>query len=330
MHSPLRTQAFAHLREASGPSPVRRMSMMPAITADGSALTPPGPVTGQTSTHLPQRVQASAIAATRAESALSKLSVMLPRGVSCETTAPPWGVEAWLRAGPGLSRTGAAPPPLGRHRDALHLDHHLRLGEPLHGDRGARREVLAEQFRAQLGHAGGVARVDEEHRHGHHVAELRAGLGERLLDIAEGLLELRVEIGGERFAGVIRLPGVPGDIDGPARAFSDDAGRERALDLPCAANERFFHSSSDCNGARRSQRAWPSRIARQSRSGVAGISTWRTPRCASASTSALATAGMAPTQPASPAPLTPSGLVLVGTGLLLTSTALMSVARGMA
>src|SRR5215813_6572151 len=70
--------------------------------------------------------------------------------------------------------------------------------------------------------------------------------------------------------------------------------------------------------------AWPSRIARQIRSGVAGISMWRTPRWERASTSALATAGMAPTQPASPAPLTPSGLVLVGTGLLLTSTALMS------
>src|SRR6266446_3760407 len=76
--------------------------------------------------------------------------------------------------------------------------------------------------------------------------------------------------------------------------------------------------------------AWPSRIARQSRSGVAGISMCRTPRWESASTNALATAGMAPTQPASPAPLTPSGLVLVGTGLLFTSTALISLARGMA
>ena len=64
--------------------------------------------------------------------------------------------------------------------------------------------------------------------------------------------------------------------------------------------------------------AW---IARHTRSGVAGISIWRTPNSASASTSAFATAGIAPTQPASPAPLTPSGLVLVGTGLALTSTA---------
>src|SRR5687767_5045555 len=60
----------------------------------------------------------------------------------------------------------------------------------------------------------------------------------------------------------------------------------------------------------------PCCMARQTRSGVAGISMWRMPRWASASTSAFATAGMAPTQPASPAPLTPSGLVLVGTGLL--------------
>src|SRR5712692_4712685 len=80
MHSPLSTQALAHLREASGPSPVRRMSITPLMTATGSALTPPGPVTGQTSTHLPQRVQASAIASTRAASAVSKVSVMRPRG----------------------------------------------------------------------------------------------------------------------------------------------------------------------------------------------------------------------------------------------------------
>src|SRR5262245_22040226 len=77
MHSPLSTQAFAHLRDASGPSPVRRMSSTPLITATGSAVTPPGPVTGHTSTHLPQRVQASAIAATRSERAVSKVTVIM-------------------------------------------------------------------------------------------------------------------------------------------------------------------------------------------------------------------------------------------------------------
>src|SRR3982074_3712233 len=67
-------------------------------------------------------------------------------------------------------------------------------------------------------------------------------------------------------------------------------------------------------------------ITRHNRSGVDGISTWPTPRWEGARSSAW----VAPTQPAAPAPLTPSGFVLVGTGLLLTSTALMSVARGMA
>ena len=88
MHSPVSTQALAHLREASGPSPVRRMSMTPAMTARGSASTPPGPVTGQTSTHLPQRVQASAIAATRADSAVSNVSVMPPRRANMRPASP--------------------------------------------------------------------------------------------------------------------------------------------------------------------------------------------------------------------------------------------------
>src|SRR5262249_43202210 len=71
-------------------------------------------------------------------------------------------------------------------------------------------------------------------------------------------------------------------------------------------------------------------IVRHRRSGVAGISTWRMPSGESASTSAFATAGIAPTQPASPAPLTPSGLVLVGDGLLTTSTGLRFAACGIA
>src|SRR5262245_40377445 len=250
-----------------------------------------------------------------------------------------------------------------RDRDALHLDHHFGLREALHGDGGAGGEILAEQLGAQLGHARGVAGVDEEHRHGHHVGELGARLRQGLLDVAEGLLELGVEIAGERFPAIIDLAGVAGDVDRPRCALGDDAGRERTLDLPGAANERFFHGDLRLRGLssprkrgpifqrtrflarwvpacagttpvvgkrRMNHFALPWWIARHSRSGVAGISMWRMPRCESASTSALATAGMAPTHPASPAPLTPSGLVRVGTGLLLTSTALMSVARGMA
>src|SRR5262249_20565087 len=51
-------------------------------------------------------------------------------------------------------------------------------------------------------------------------------------------------------------------------------------------------------------------IARQMRSGVAGPAKSETPKGASASRIALVTAGKAPIAPASPQPLTPSGLVV--------------------
>ena len=55
--------------------------------------------------------------------------------------------------------------------------------------------------------------------------------------------------------------------------------------------------------------AFASRIACQTRSLVAGMSSSRTPSGASACMIAIITAGSAPTQPASPAPLAPSGLL---------------------
>src|SRR5438093_138745 len=57
-------------------------------------------------------------------------------------------------------------------------------------------------------------------------------------------------------------------------------------------------------------------MACHTRSALAGMSSWRTPTWASASMTAFMTAGKAPPVPASPAPLAPSGLSLVGTGLL--------------
>src|SRR5438477_12622295 len=51
----------------------------------------------------------------------------------------------------------------------------------------------------------------------------------------------------------------------------------------------------------------------QIRNGVNGMSTCRTPCSASASSTAFIAHGRPPAQPASPQPLTPSGLVLVGT-----------------
>lgn len=71
-------------------------------------------------------------------------------------------------------------------------------------------------------------------------------------------------------------------------------------------------------------------IARQIRSGVSGMSMWRTPKGRRASTAALTTAARAPTVPASPAPLTPRGFIAVGTSLLSIAKDGMSLARGIA
>jgi integron integrase len=57
------------------------------------------------------------------------------------------------------------------------------------------------------------------------------------------------------------------------------------------------------------------RNASHTRRGVAGMSRWCTPRGLSASRMAFITAGGAPTQPASPMPFTPSGLVFAGTSM---------------
>src|SRR6516164_293373 len=216
---------------------------------------------------------------------------------------------------------------LARYRDSLNLNHHIRLRKALHRYGRAGREIAAEKLGTQLGHAGGMARVAQEHGHRHHVAQCCARLFQCLFNIAEGLPELGVEVAGERFPAVVGVAGVAGDEDRALRSLRDHRRRECALGLPRAPNEGFLHRNySGAPG----WRSLAFLIARHIRSGVAGISTCRTPRCESASTSALATAGMAPTHPASPAPFTPSGLVRVGTGLLLMSTALMSVARGMA
>ena len=53
-------------------------------------------------------------------------------------------------------------------------------------------------------------------------------------------------------------------------------------------------------------------MTRQTRFAVAGMSTWFTPRWASASTTALATAAGEPIVPTSPQPLTPIGVCVHG------------------
>src|SRR5579871_319792 len=76
MQSPVSMQVEAQRRDASGPSPVRRMSMTPETTSCAGALTPAGVLTGQTSTHFPQRVQASTISWMRPFNASSKKLLM--------------------------------------------------------------------------------------------------------------------------------------------------------------------------------------------------------------------------------------------------------------
>src|SRR5690606_40364751 len=68
--------------------------------------------------------------------------------------------------------------------------------------------------------------------------------------------------------------------------------------------------------------------ARQTRSGVHGIRTSFTPYGRSASTTALTTAGVAAMVPASPTPLTPSGLVVAGVSVRSVTNSGRSAAVG--
>ena len=71
-------------------------------------------------------------------------------------------------------------------------------------------------------------------------------------------------------------------------------------------------------------------IACQTRAGLAGMSMWLMPYSDSASATAFMIEVSEPAQPASPQPLTPSGLVLAGTGWLNTSKFGVWCARGIA
>src|SRR6478609_2946995 len=119
-------------------------------------------------------------------------------------------------------------------------------------------------------------------------------------------------------------------LDGGGRitsANSISAALPANLPPPLAGEGRVGYSAR--NSAKPNQpRA--ARIAAHTRSGVVGISICLTPSGASASSTALTTAGRAPTVPASPAPLAPNGLSLVGHGLLSTFINAMSAARGIA
>jgi hypothetical protein len=79
----------------------------------------------------------------------------------------------------------------------------------------------------------------------------------------------------------------------------------------------------------RRQRLGCSRIARQMRSGVAGIGTSVTPSGARASRIAFMTVGVAAIVPPSRTPFAPNGFVVLGTGLKSTLIVGTVSARGM-
>src|SRR4029077_9914744 len=79
--------------------------------------------------------------------------------------------------------------------------------------------------------------------------------------------------------------------------------------------DNSFLAAQKCPDRRYQRRCcrWASRMAIHTRSGVAGMSTWSILYSRQRpSTMALTTAGQEPIAPASPAPFTPSGLVVQG------------------
>jgi hypothetical protein len=111
----------------------------------------------------------------------------------------------------------------GSNRNALNFEHDVRPREPGHGNGCASRKVVTKQLCSQLSHSGGVANVDQKYRHRNNVGQLASASGQRLFDIVEGLIELRIEIAGERTAilsGSARVTGEPYDC---LLAFRDDS-----------------------------------------------------------------------------------------------------------
>ena len=115
----------------------------------------------------------------------------------------------------------------------------------------------------------------------------------------------------------VREVGEPADVDEERRPGEAELHRrqervpagEQLRVLPLAEElDRVLGALGDLVVERSRDHDLTSWIARQTRSGVAGIWTSVTPRCESASTTALMTAGAAAIVPVSPTPFTPSGL----------------------
>ena len=92
-----------------------------------------------------------------------------------------------------------------------------------------------------------------------------------------------------------------------ASILQDPALRQEVSKMLDDAAERYAEAVPNDQSPRRySATPFSLRIV-HTFSGVIGMSMWRTPRCASASTTALAIAGGAPTVADSPTPFAPNG-----------------------
>src|SRR6266498_5127569 len=106
------------------------------------------------------------------------------------------------------------------------------------------------------------------------------------------------------------------------------AGEELCVLTRTKQFDRVLDGLGDLVVERRRDHVLASSIARQTRSGVAGMSTSVTPKGASASTTAFITAAVEAIVPVSPTPFTPSGFVVLGVSVRPSSNDGSSAADG--
>src|SRR5512134_1446588 len=221
------------------------------------------------------------------------------------------------------------------------------LGEADHapfrgGVGGALRKAVPAGSRGEVDDAAAARRLEQRHafaRAIEHAGEVDGDaavpvLGCDVLDLAGGPGDARVVDQHVQAAErLLRLGEQPvhvraaGDVGAGAADVLVERGERLVVDVAdedarARIAERARDREPDARRARGDQHAQvlgrsvhaclPLFSACQTRSGVIGMSRWVTPRAASASSTAFTPAGMEPATPDSPAPFTPSGLVVQG------------------
>src|SRR5216683_2883763 len=269
-------------------------------------------------------------------------------GTSLGTNGPPNFSRTSARMGPSQLHLlqGLRPRRVGREQRApvgVARDHRLRRLQDVVRRLDARgdaagldgpRRLQEQPARLDHGPVGGAQVLARAVDDGPHALLDRAVLGIDAVDTGEGLGLLHAAIQQVVVLPVaLRAEGALVDVE---RAVAEAAleavlvGQElrRAL-LPVVDHGGLVIHRGTLRQAT-GGRPFASRIACQTRSGVTGMSRCRTPSGASALLTAFRSAGSAPTVPASPTPLAPSGLTRVGTSWESTSKSGTSSARGIA